>query len=184
MISIRAKNSFDQMLMLGIRASMGNTLSSDCEVEVLTEPDKIQETQVVMLTVASYVFRLLVMVYFTPNESTKTHFANINNVDAAAMTEQTFLDAIQECGNICCGTLNRELARFFPHVGMSTPNIIERECVSYLGHLPEGYLKHFRILNAAGQPFYFGVCVRDFANIDFEWTPAENIVAAGEVEFF
>jgi len=184
MISTRATNSFDQMLVLGIKASMGETLSSDSEIEVLTDPDKIQETQVVMLTVASYVFRLLVMVYFSPNESTKTHFANINHVDPAAMTEQTFLDAIQECGNMCCGTLNRELARVFPHVGMSTPNIIERECVSYLGSLPGGYLKHFCAKNVAGQHFYFGVCVRDFADIDFEWAPAEEVVAAGEMEFF
>lgn len=184
MISTRATNSFDQMLMLGIKASMGETISADCGVKVLADPEEIQETQVVMLTVASYVFRVFVMIYFSPDESTKAHFANITHADPAEMTEQSFLDALQECGNICCGTLNRELVRAFPHVGMSTPNIIERECVSYLRFLPGGHLQHFRATNSAGQHFYFGICVRDFADIDFEWEPAQDLVSAGEMEFF
>jgi hypothetical protein len=184
MISTRATNSFDQMLMLGIKASMGDAASADCVVEVLADPEEIQETQVVMLTVASYVFRLLVMVYFSPDESTKAHFAGVTHVDPSDMTEQAFLDAIQERGNICCGTLNRELVRVFPHVGMSTPNIIERECVNYLRTLPGGHLQHFRAANGAGQNFYFGICVRDFADIDFVWEPAKDIVSAGEMEFF
>ncbi len=184
MISTRATNSFDQMLMLGIKASMGDTASTDCVVEVLTDPSEIEETQVVMLTVASYVFRVFVMVYFSPDESTKAHFANVTHVDPSEMSEQAFLDAIQECGNMCCGTLNRELVRAFPHVGMSTPNIIERECVHYLQSLPGGHLQHFRAANNAGKKFYFGICVRDFANIDFAWEPVEELVSAGEMEFF
>lgn len=184
MISNRAKNSFGHMLMLGIKASMGTTASADCVIEVLADPEEIQESQVVMLTVATYVFRLLVLVYFSPDESTKAHFANITHVDPSDMTEQAFLDAIQECGNLCCGTLNRELARVVPHVGMSTPNIIERECVNYLKTLPGGHLQYFRATNNTGKNFYFGVCVRDFADIDFVWEPAEEIVSPGEMEFF
>lgn len=184
MISNKATNSFDQMLVLGIKASMGEGSPDACAVEVLPNPQDIEETQVVMLTVASYVFRLLVLIYFSPDESTKAHFANITHVDPSEMSEQAFLDAIQECGNICCGTLNRELVRVFPHVGMSTPNIIERECVTHLANLPGGHLQHFRATNSAGRNFYFGICVRDFANIDFDWAPVEEEVAAGEMEFF
>jgi hypothetical protein len=184
MISQRATDSFDQMLVLGIKASMGSASSEDCVIEVLPKPQDIQETQVVMLTVASYVFRLLVLVYFSPDEATKAHFADITHVDPSEMNEQAFLDVIRECGNICCGTLNRELVRVFPHVGMSTPNIIERECVSYLEALQGGHLQHFRATKTTGQNFYFGICVRDFANIDFEWAPAEEVVEAGEMEFF
>jgi hypothetical protein len=184
MISTRAMESFDQMLVLGIKASMGQTMPADSEVEALPNAEEIQETQVVMLTVASYVFRLLVMVYFSPDDATKAHFADVTHVEPSEMTEQAFLDAIQECGNICCGTLNRELVRAFPHLGMSTPNIIERECVSYLSTLPGGHLRHFRATNSAGKHFYFGICVRDFADIDFAWEPAEEEVAAGEMEFF
>lgn len=184
MISTRATKSFDDMLVIGIKTSMGDAVSDSGAVEVLVDPDEIQETHVVVLTVASYVFRLLVMVYFSPDDSTKAHFANITHVDPAEMSEQAFLDALQECGNICCGTLNRELVRVFPHVGMSTPNIIERECANYLRALPGGHLQHFRASNNAGRNFYFGICVRDFADIDFEWAPAEEEVAAGELEFF
>lgn len=183
MISARATNSFDQMLILGIKASMGEIASADCVVEVLGHPEEIQESHVVLLTVASYVFRLSVLVYFSHDEPTKAHFANMTHVDPAKMTEQDFLDAIQECSNMCCGTLNRELVHTFPHVGMSTPNIIERECVSYLQSLPGGHLQHFRVINNIGQNFYFAICVRDFADIDFEWAPVEEIDSSGEIKF-
>ncbi|MES2948060.1 MAG: hypothetical protein V4858_05895 [Pseudomonadota bacterium] len=83
-----------------------------------------------MLTVASFLFRLPVLIYFSSDEATQGHFARINNIDPSEMSAQAFLDVIGECGNICCGTLNRELVLVCPHVAMSTPNIIERECVT------------------------------------------------------
>ena len=119
MISNRARDSFDQMLMLGIKASMGGSAPETCEVAVLANPKEIRETTVVMLTVASFLFRLSVVIYFSSDDATKTHFASLNNIDPTEMSDQAFLDALRECGNICCGTLNRELARVCPHVAMS-----------------------------------------------------------------
>ena len=46
--------------------------------------------------------------------------------------EQAFFDAIAERGNICCGILNRDLGHYFPHMGLSTPNILDKECSSKL----------------------------------------------------
>lgn len=184
MISNRARNSFDQMLMLGIKASMAGASAENCEISILANPKEIQETKVVMLTVASFLFRLSVLIYFSPDEATKAHFARINNVDPAEMSDQAFLDAIRECGNICCGTLNRELARVCPHVGMSTPNIIERECVNHLESLNGGHLQHFQATVDGGKQFHLTLCVRDYAEIDFDWTMIEETTAAGEMEFF
>jgi CheY-specific phosphatase CheX len=184
MISNRARNSFDQMLILGIKASMGGASPETCEVEVVADPNSIRETNVVMLTVASFLFRMSVLVYFSSDDATRSHFAAVNNVDSAEMNDQAFLDAIRECGNICCGTLNRELARVYPHVAMSTPNIIERECVNHLESLNGGHLQHFRATPADGKQFHVSLCVRDYADIDFEWAMAEETTAAGEMEFF
>ena len=184
MISNRARDSFDQMVTLGIKASVGGSAPEACEISVLPNSAEIQESKVVVLTVASYLFRLQVLIYFSPDESTKAFFASINNFDPAEMTEQEFLDAIRECGNICCGTLNRELARVYPHVAMSTPNIIERECVNYLESLGAGHLQHFRAVAGDGKQFHFSLCVRDYADIDFEWAPEVDAVSAGEMEFF
>ena len=184
MISDRARNSFDQMLMLGIKSSMGGASPESCEVEVVANLNSIRETNVVMLTIASFLFRMSVLVYFSSDEATRSHFAAVNNVTADEMDDQAFLDAIRECGNICCGTLNRELARVYPHVAMSTPNIIERECVNHLESLHGGHLQHFQAATAGGKQFHVTLCVRDYADIDFEWAVLEEATAAGEMEFF
>ncbi|MES2949777.1 MAG: hypothetical protein V4858_14635 [Pseudomonadota bacterium] len=184
MISNRARNSFDQMIMLGIKASMGGTTPETCEITTLADPREIRETKVVMLTVASFLFRLSVLIYFSSDEATQDHFARINNIEPSEMNDQAFLDAIRECGNICCGTLNRELARVCPHVAMSTPNIIERECVNHLESLNGGHLQHFRATVDGGKQFHVSLCVRDYADIDFDWTMIEETTAAGEMEFF
>ncbi len=184
MISNRAKNSFDQMLTLGIKSSMGGAAPESCEVEIVSNLKEIQEANVVMLTVASFLFRLSVMIYFTSDEATQGHFARVTNVAPAEMNDQAFLDAIRECGNICCGTLNRELARVYPHVAMSTPNIIERECVNHLESLNGGHFQHFRATTEGGKQFYVTLCVRDYADLDFEWTMVEETTSAGEMEFF
>lgn len=184
MISNRARSNFDQMLMLGIKASMGGASPEACEVEVISDLNSIRETNVVMLTVSSFVFRMSVLVHFSSDDETRNHFATINNVAAAEMSDQAFLDAIRECGNICCGTLNRELARVYPHVAMSTPNIIERECVDHLESLNGGHLQHFRASPSGDKQFYVTLCVRDYADIDFEWAMLEETTAAGEMEFF
>lgn len=184
MISNRAQNSFDQMVMLGMKASMGGGSPEALEVEVVASLKHIKETSVVMLTVASFVFRLSVMVYFSPNEETKAYFARVNNVDPAEMSEIAFFDAIREFGNICCGTLNRELATVYPHVAMSTPNIIERECVNHLESLNGGHLQHFRATIDSDRQFFVSLCVRDYGDIDFDWAVAEDATSAGEMEFF
>ncbi len=184
MISQRARDSLDQMLMLGIQASVAGAAAQTCEISVLDNAADIQESKVVVLTAASYLFRLLVLIYFSPDASTKSHFARINNIHHSDRTEQTFLDAIRECGNICCGSLNRELVRVVPHVAMSTPNIIERQCAHYLESLNGGHLQHFRALTDEGQRLHFSLCVRPYAPVDFEWTAEPAAANAGEMEFF
>lgn len=184
MISTRAQKNFDQMITLGIKASLGGSASDICEVEPVTTLKDIKETQAVMITVASFLFRLSVLIYFSPDEATRRHFLGVDGDDPAATDDQAFLDAIRECCNACCGSLNRELARVFPHVAMSTPNIIERECGNHLETLKGGHLQHFRATTDAGSKFYVTLCVRDYATVDFEWAMTQETESSGELEFF
>ncbi|MBK9345291.1 MAG: hypothetical protein IPN06_02090 [Burkholderiales bacterium] len=184
MISTRAQKNFDQMLTLGIKASLGGSASDLCEVEPVATLKDITESHAVMITVASFLFRLSVLIYFSPDEATRRHFVGVEGDDPTTKDDQAFFDAIRESCNVCCGSLNRELATVFPHVAMSTPNIIERECGSHLETLKGGYLQHFRATTGAGSQFYVTLCVRDYAAVDFEWTMPEEAESSGELEFF
>lgn len=136
MISHRAKTHFNEML----RRSMAEVLGSAGRAEVSLLPDlQLQgEGQVVMLTVASYSFNLMIFLYFEVDDVIRARVAALQGRDADSLTDRELRDALSERGNLCCGALNREIGRVFPHAGLSTPNILDRRCV-----------EHVRLLNLA-----------------------------------
>jgi hypothetical protein len=183
MISIAAQQSFNQMVVRAIQASplvQGDVLRT---VELLPDLAQVRSTQAAVLTVSSYLFRLTFMLHFSDDAVTRAHFADPARVAADALQEQAFMDAIRECGNVCCGNLNRDLVRVFPHLGMSTPNILDRRCADHLSKLGAGHLQHFALLDGDGPQFAVTVCVNAFAVLDFTAELAEE-EATGELEMF
>ncbi len=137
-----------------------------------------------MLTISSYLFRLLVLIHFTPDDATKAYFAKANQLDLSDMNEQSFHDTISEYGNMCCGILNRELGVFFPHIGMSTPNILDKHCASYLRLLGGGHIQHFAVGINGAPLFQVSLCVCDYADLDFMVDANEENSHTGELELF
>jgi hypothetical protein len=183
MISTHAQQALQQMVGRAVQASPLQASGSTCTV--VSEPAlaHMPGERVVVLTIASYAFRLTFMIHFSPDEATFAHFAAVNRLALADMGEQAFVDAISECGNICCGNLNRDLARIFPHVGMSTPNIIDSRCVAYLDKLGQGHQQHFSVKQAGAPGFGISLCVNAFGPLDFQgdFAAAEE---TGELEMF
>jgi len=126
---------------------------------------------------------MLVLIYFSPDELTKAHLASINRVDVTTMDTQTFFDVISECGNICCGSVNRDLAQVFPHVGMSTPNIVDKQCAHHLDVLGSSYQHHFAVTIPQGPRFHASLCLTEFEDLDFDIQVPEQ-QSSGELEMF
>jgi len=185
MLSQSAKDGFDTLLMQSLKSSLTPS-GEHSEVMVVSadEADAIADSQIVVLTVSSYLFRAMVMFYFTPNDDTRAHFARLNHLDAETMNEQTFMDAIAEGGNLCCGILNRDLGNFFPHIGMSTPNVIDKHCASYLQKLNCEHVQHFAIEMPQSPRFFVSLCVSAYADIDFEVDANTVASETGELELF
>lgn len=183
MISQSAKDGFDLLLQQALKSSLVPA-DETCEITVLDDGGAIEARKMVVLTVSSYLFRLMVMFYFTPDAATRAHFARLNKVAPDDMDEQVFMDGIAEAGNLCCGILNRDLGNFFPHLGMSTPNVIDRQCADYLQKLNPAHLRHFAI-DVPGAPRFFAtMSVAAYAEIDFAVSAAEAEVSTGELELF
>lgn len=184
MISNQAREGFDNLLIHATKAGLVASADDVCEVAVLDDCSQIKEKKMVVLTVSSYLFRLVVLLYFNADAATREHVARSRNIDESDMEEQDFYDSISEFGNICCGTLNRGLAPYFPHIGMSTPNIIDKYCSSYLNRLNCGYIKHFRVDINDSVHFHIGLCVSDYDNIDFVVEVQQDDSSTGELEMF
>jgi hypothetical protein len=198
MITERAKTGFDQLLQAALKSGLtrGNGTCTIAPVDTL---DKIKQKKIVVLTVSSYLFRLLAILYFRDDAATRAFFAGTSAeaaVDAAeggdaavaaTLSEQEFLDRIGECGNMLCGSLNRDLGRHFPHVGKSTPNIIDRDCMRYVDLLGCGLKRHYRISLPDDLVMHASLCVSDYGTVDFHVAPAAEAaedVSTGELEFF
>ncbi|QJQ00980.1 hypothetical protein [Herbaspirillum rubrisubalbicans] len=182
-ISAAARDGFDTLLQQALRSSLVPSAAS-AEITVLDDVAAIVEKKMVVLTISSYLFRLMVMFHFTPDAATRGHFARLTRANPAEMGDQAFMDAIAECGNLCCGIFNRELGRFFPHLGMSTPNVIDTQCVAYLQKLNCAHVRHFAIDLADAPRFHVSLCISAYDHLDFAVSVEEQVDTTGELELF
>lgn len=184
-ISASARDGFDTLLQQALRGSL---VPSGTDAVITTvEVDDLAEKKMVVLTISSYLFRLMVMFHFTPDAATKGHFARLAGDGAAEMGaegEQAFMDALAECGNLCCGIFNRELGRFFPHLGMSTPNVIDTQCLHYLHKLRHAHVRHFAIDIDPSPRLHVSLCVSAYDRLDFAVSAEEQADTTGELELF
>lgn len=186
MISARAQGAFARMMRDALRGGLGVADESAWTVQELPPEEAASGGKVVILTVSSYLFRLMTLLHFDEDAATWQHFGG---ADAGAEIDRQVLhDRVSECGNVICGALNREVARVYPHVGMSTPNIIDRHCVDFLGALGAGQARHWRVQLADGLVLHARLWVCAYDAIDFDApVVAEAAVeeaAAGELEMF
>lgn len=203
MITERAKTAFDTLLQGALRSGLTHARGAPRieRVEAIEAPrprhrlarHASQGQQIVVLTVSSYLFRLLAILHFRDDAATRAFFAGGGGEDGAeapALTRQEFLDRVGECGNLVCGALNRDLGHHFPHVGMSTPNIVDRDCMRYVELLGCGLQRHYRIDLPGDAVLHASLCVSDYGTVDFHVEPradaegAADEVDAGELEFF
>lgn len=180
-ISSRARQGLQQFAEAAMRAALlppgGSAVIESVDAEA-----PAQERMVVMLTVSSYAFRLSFFVHFEERPETLDYFARLHHVDPGQFSRQAFLDAVSECGNLCCGTFNREIGRVYPHVGMSTPHRLESECLQHLSLLDPDWRLRLRLHPEDGPPFHVTLAVSAYEAIDFDPPAPETEVASGELE--
>ncbi|RUP24381.1 MAG: hypothetical protein EKK45_25110 [Curvibacter sp.] len=185
MISSRAKAGFDNMVMLGMKAALAPSADEVTELVALPDMRLPPESHAALLSIASLTFRMLIVLHFSPNAATRQHFARLSRQKMEDLSDQSFLDAICEAGNLCCGGVNRDLGTIFPWVGMSTPNIIDSRCTAHLGVLKYGHLRHFRISVTDSPPLFVTLCVSESEDLDFDFQiPAVAEQGTGELELF
>ena len=184
MITERAKASFDRLLVSSLRSGMP-VGGASVSVEPVATIEKNKDKKIVVLTVSSYLFRALAIIYFKPDAATRAYFNRNAEEGSPALGDEEFYDRVAECGNVCVGALNRDLGPFFPHVGMSTPNIIDKDCMQYVDLLGCGLVKHYRVVLAGELTLHATLCVADYGLVDFHVDPAVEVeVDTGELEMF
>ncbi len=183
MITTQARNSLDRMVAHGLRNALPSPSGDTVEVEQTEGVKPAPGSHMVVLMLASHTFRVVIVLYVANDAATRAYLQQVGRITAGDLSQQAFLDSISESGNMCCGTINRELGRFYRSTGMSTPHIIDSRSSWYLDGIEHEHLQHFRV-DVGGARFQASLCVSAHREMDFEWQPEAEPETAGELEFF
>lgn len=139
--------------------------------------EAIGADEALLLTISSIAFRLLLVLRFDDDASTRAYYTG----EAAG---RTFEEARLEIGNLCCGAINQELLQVFPDLGMSTPYAVSARCLTYLDVLKPGYVASYAITINDTVRIAATVCVCAHAGLDFVADVQEDVASGGELELF
>lgn len=182
-ITPRTRGSLDRMMALGLRHGIAGG-DADAGIAPADAPGHSRCTRMAVLSIASYTFRIVTALHFDESAPLKEHMARLARKPAQAMSHQDLIDAICESGNMCCGTINRELGAFYNGLGLSTPQILDIRSLPHLERLGAQHLRHFRIDLSPQLRLHASLCVRAYETMDFDWRAEEQPVSAGELELF
>lgn len=186
-ITPRTRGSLDRMMALGLKHGIAGD-TADADIAPAEAPGHSSSTRssarMVVLSIASYTFRIVTALHFDESAPLKEHMARLARKPPQAMSHQDFIDAICESGNMCCGTINRELGTFYNGLGLSTPQILDIRSLPHLERLGAQHLRHFRIDLSPQLRLHASLCVRAYETMDFDWHAEEQPVSAGELELF
>ncbi|MGF6572159.1 hypothetical protein SAMN05443245_5914 [Paraburkholderia fungorum] len=179
MISADAKSSFERIFRKAAQARLPKDTSDSCEIEAIADASigATKNTQVVVLTISSIVFRLLLILHFDEDDSTHRYYLKEGD-------ERPFQEVFLEICNLCCGAMNQELLNYFPDLGMSTPYVLNAQCLPHLHELKPGFLASYSVTLNDGVRLAATVCVCAHAPIDFVADTSAIEETSGELELF
>ena len=177
MVSEQAKDGLNRIFARAAQASLALADSDTVTVEPLTTAHAVDTPQILVLTVASYVFRLLTVFHLGDDRATQDYFTR-------AAPGRPFDEVVGELGNLCCGAMNRELGEHLAHPGMSPPTLLGGACLRFLDELKPAHLARQRIVINDALTLHATLCLCAYAPIDFRVDAQAAALATGELEFF
>lgn len=178
MISSSAISGIDAIFAKAVRNNLAMAPSDDILVERLPDgPFAPTEEHLFILTIASFQFKLLTIFHVDSNPLTEQYFRRSESTFA-------FDQVFPEVGNMCCGEMNRDLGIHFPHLGMSTPYQLNRQCVPHLDVLRPGHIARHRITINNELSLHATLCMRAYAPVDFAFVPVAEVQETGTIELF
>jgi hypothetical protein len=179
MITPQAQSSFERIFQKAAQSRLPQAIDDTCDIVPLALADTGAKSaaSVIVLTISSIEFRLLLIFHFEESQEMRDYFLK----DAG---QGSLREALLETGNLCCGAMNQELLHYFPDLGMSTPYVLSARCLPHLDELRPDYLSSYAITIDHSVQLAATICVCANAPIDF--AADMNVVEAssGELELF
>lgn len=179
MISAQTKEGVDFLFGNAVRSCLLLNGDDSMQIEPVT-PGKTLDLpgkHVVVLTISTYTFRLMTIFHVEPDAATRNYFSRGDS-------QRDFLEDFCELGNLCCGSINHQLGQFFPHLGMSTPYVLDRACLPFIRELKPGTVSQHKLVINGVVTLYSTLCICAYMPVDFRVDTTVVVDAGGELELF
>ncbi|RDU97161.1 hypothetical protein [Trinickia dinghuensis] len=180
MITHAAQDSLERIFFQAARTRLTVDAAHACDIAPVAAPGETgsgPSTEVLVLTIASIDFRIVLLLQFADDEGTRAYYS-------AAGADRTLREAAMEIGNLCCGAINQQLVEHFPDLGMSTPYALPSDCMGYLDELKPAYIAAYDVTIEYAARLRATLCVCASAPLDFVAQVADVHESAGELELF
>lgn len=176
MIGSHAKDSIERLFFAAARTRLVTDAQHACEISP-RPAEAAQGSDMVVLTISSMQFRLLLLLHYEDDEATRQYYVG----DAQRSLAETFM----EFANLCCGAMNHRLVEHFPDLGMSTPYGLSSECLPYLHELKPAYVSTYALTLDGTVRLGATLCVCSQTALDFVVADMEAVSeSTGEMELF
>jgi CheY-specific phosphatase CheX len=146
----------------------------------------------VVLTISSFKFRIMCLFHLSLNKLTKQFVADACMTKVEDLDESAFLDYLMEMSNSFCGNLKRMMQGTCPPLGMSTPNLLDRSCLTLDNVFNVTHQAHCSAIADYAEPALFAASIfvslqnpQDFKLPHYQEIEAESEVDnSGELELF
>ncbi|PMS20396.1 hypothetical protein C0Z18_10680 [Trinickia dabaoshanensis] len=178
MITHAAQDSFERIFFQAARTRLTVDAGHACEIErVAGQGDMDSSVDMIVLTIASIDFRIVLLLQFADDDATRGYYA-------AHSAERSLRESAMEIGNLCCGAINQQLVEHFPDLGMSTPYALSSDCMGYLDELDPQHVAVYDVTIEHAARLRATLCVCAQRSLDFVAQVADVQESAGELELF
>lgn len=148
--------------------------------------EKIDTKEFYILTMSSQLFRIFIFLHFTKNLETEQYVGSVLNLSSGKVDDEKFYDYLGEVGNAFLGAIKRDIGKYVPSLGMSTPNRLSIDCLKYMKNLRSNFETHSTSILNDKALFHASVYLvaDEELNIHVDRYSHEDEADSGELELF
>jgi hypothetical protein len=179
MLSEQSKRSIAAVFQRSAGVCLIRTPGDVCNIVPAQDRNSAEQLgeSLLLITISSFVFRLLTIFHISGNPATRAYFAG-------GTADRTLEDGFSEFANLCCGAMNRELSLQGPQLAMSIPYTLSRHCLAFLDALQPQYLASYAITINESVQLQATLCMCCHAPVEFTAGTGAVEHGGGELEMF
>ena len=139
----------------------------------------------VLITIGGHRFRTLSALHFDTTESVKELAAKALGIKSIeSLTEEQLQDFLCEMMNTLIGSFKRDLQNQILSLGMSTPSILESNCIKFVEAIKPAHQVCFKATAQGKTLFAASFHTSLYGDLELTQADAEDESEAGGLEFF